>query len=204
MKMNANIPIVLAALLLVGAVFYWRRGAVGVSDTPQEAEWLEWSIIDDAQDAVGGFVAQAASFVGVETWRAPAAYAPAIRAAESRYGIPSGMLERLLYQESHYREDIITGAKKSRVGALGIAQFMPATAKEVGVNPLDPIASIDGAGRYLKRMYGSTGDWGLALAAYNWGLGNVQRKGIQNAPSETRNYYSSILAAVGGAGSALA
>jgi soluble lytic murein transglycosylase-like protein len=81
---------------------------------------------------------------------------------------------------------------------VGIAQFMPATAKDLGVDPLDPIASIDKSGGYLRRLYDSLGSWDKALAAYNWGIGNVKRKGLVNAPTETRLYVSQILSDVGG------
>lgn len=130
-----------------------------------------------------------------------AKYAPYIRAAETRYGIPSGMLHRLIKTESHFRTDIITGKLKSPVGALGIAQFMPATAKDLNVNPLDPIASIDAAGRYLKQVYGWVGkDWPRAVAAYNWGAGNVNKAfklhgsaWAQHLPTETKNYVANIV-----------
>lgn len=129
-------------------------------------------------------------------WQPPAAAAPyldAIRAAEAKYQLPDDLLARVLHQESRFRPDIIEGRTKSSAGALGIAQFMPATAAEMGVDPLDPFSSIDGAGRYLRRLYNATGDWEKALAAYNWGIGNVQRKGLGAAPLETRNYTAQIL-----------
>ena len=119
--------------------------------------------------------------------------------AEDQNGIPHDMLARLLYQESHYRADIIDGRTKSPVGALGIAQFMPATAQQLGINPLDPFQAIDGAGRYLASLYRQTSSWSQALAAYNWGIGNVTRRGLDSAPTETRNYYTQILADVNNA-----
>lgn len=129
-----------------------------------------------------------------------AKFLPYVIAAEKKYGIPSGMLDRLITQESHYRTDIITGTKKSATGAAGIAQFMPATARDLGVNPLDPIASIDAAGKYLKTIYGWVGnDWVKAVAAYNWGAGNVKKavaaygtKWLSYAPTETRNYVTNV------------
>ena len=132
-------------------------------------------------------------------WRAPAQYAGTIAAAESAHGIPATMLERLLWQECRYREDIITGRTRSPVGAVGIAQFMPATAREMGIDPLNVPQAIDGAARYLARLYRMFGNWSEALAAYNWGMGNVQRKGLASAPRETRDYYTSILADVNAA-----
>ncbi|CAN7402974.1 transglycosylase SLT domain-containing protein [Acidovorax sp. LjRoot129] len=129
-------------------------------------------------------------------WRPPAAYAGMIATAETTHGIPRDMLARLLWQECRYREDIITGRVASSAGALGIAQFMPATAREMGIDPLNVPQAIDAAGRYLARLYNKFGNWTEALAAYNWGQGNVQRKGLGSAPQETRNYYSQILADV--------
>lgn len=164
---------------------------------------------DQQNDTLGGWLADEA--VVIKEWgsdimnqisgwspdKIPAAYGPAIYAAEVAHGIPEWMLARLLWQESRYRQDIISGAKRSAVGALGIAQFMPATAAEMGINPLDPFQAIDAAGRYLARLYKSLGAWDKALAAYNWGIGNVQRKGLAAAPRETRNYYNEILADIG-------
>lgn len=128
-------------------------------------------------------------------FRLPAAAAPyamQIDQAEQFYGLPQSLLGRVLYQESRFRPEIIDGTKRSSTGAIGIAQFMPATARELGVNPLDPYDSIDGAARYLRKLYDATGDWTAALAAYNWGIGNVTRKGIDAAPLETRNYIEQI------------
>jgi soluble lytic murein transglycosylase-like protein len=133
-------------------------------------------------------------------WKPPASAAPylaAIAAAELKYGLPSNMLARLLYQESRFRPDIITGKTASPAGALGIAQFMPATAKQFGINPLDPFQAIDAAGRYLSQLFRKFGSWSEALASYNWGQGNVSRKGLAAAPTETRNYFTQILSDLG-------
>lgn len=129
-------------------------------------------------------------------WHPPAQYAGLIADAERANGIPTDILARLLYQECRWRKDIITGATVSPVGAQGIAQFMPATAREMGINPLNPPEAINAAGVYLARLYAKFGNWSEALAAYNWGQGNVVRKGLDNAPTETRNYYTQILADV--------
>lgn len=127
-------------------------------------------------------------------------YAPVIADAEKQYGIPTGMLHRLIKAESAFRSDVISGQRRSAVGAVGIAQFMPTTAKDEGINPLDPIASIYGAARYLKKVYGWVGnDWTKAVAGYNWGAGNVNNASkkygsnwLANAPIETKNYVGKI------------
>lgn len=152
---------------------------------------------DSGPTVVENIVSKTSTFLGL--WRPPALYADAIAASEARNGLPADMLARLLYQESRYRADIIDGRTKSPVGALGIAQFMPATAAQLGVNPLDPFQAIAGAGRYLASLYRQTGSWSEALAAYNWGIGNVTRRGLDSAPTETRNYYTQILADVNNA-----
>lgn len=112
-------------------------------------------------------------------------------------GIPPDLLYRLLNEESRFRDDIITGATRSPVGALGIAQFMPATAREwLGSEAaaLDPTKAIPGAARYLAWLIRQfKGNTKAAVAAYNWGIGNVQKKGLDNAPAETRKYVSAIL-----------
>lgn len=148
----------------------------------------------DEPNLIDEFMSTTRTALGL--WRPPAKYAAAIAAAEAAHGLPVDMLARLLWQESRYREDIIKGRVRSPAGALGIAQFMPATARELGIDPLDPAQAIPAAGGYLARLFRMFGNWSEALAAYNWGMGNVQRKGLAAAPRETRNYYAQILADV--------
>lgn len=115
-------------------------------------------------------------------------------------GVPPLILAWLLWKESRYSAAIIDGTRRSAVGAMGIAQFMPATAaQELGSTAaaLDPAQAIPGAARYLAKLYRGTGSWTGALAAYNWGIGNVQRKGIDSAPAETVDYYTTILRKAG-------
>lgn len=143
-------------------------------------------------------------------------YASAIATAESRYGIPTDLIARVLYQESRYRPDIIAGEKRSPVGALGIGQFMPLTGEEYGLvdydlppktpgrkiiadRRTDPYASIDATGRYLRNLYRMFNDWRSALMAYNWGPGNVAKYNRGEAitvPMETSQYVAQITADV--------
>ena len=115
-------------------------------------------------------------------YEAPAGSAPYlgdIIAAENANGIPRGLLANLLYQESHFREDIIRGETVSPSGALGIAQFMPDTARQwLGSvdAALQPQKAIAGAGKYLAYLAQRFGSWRTAVIAYNWGEGNVSRK----------------------------
>jgi soluble lytic murein transglycosylase-like protein len=125
-----------------------------------------------------------------------AIYVDHIRAVERSLGLPADLLVRVAYQESRFRADIISGAVRSSAGAAGMFQLMPVHWKEV--DPLNWQASAAYAGRYLKSLFKQFGQWSMALAAYNWGPGNLARYGIESAPLETRNYYSQILADVGG------
>ncbi len=166
-------------------------GAFELPSIPDPLPYLE--------DALNRTTSAVRSALGA--WRPPAKYAEAIRQAEDANGIPRDVLARLLWQESRYRDDIISGRVKSPAGASGIAQFMPDTAPEWAVNLYDgnPFDDIAGAGRYLAWLYKRHGNWTEALAAYNWGTGNVARKGLARAPLETRNYYGQILADVNAA-----
>lgn len=160
-------------------------GVVGAVDTVAD------SITSAAGEIMGTVNETTKKIFALPAGAAP--YAAAIDNAEKNYGIPETLLARLLYQESRFRSDIISGKTKSPAGALGIAQFMPATARDFGINPLDPYQSIDAAARYLAQLYKKFGNWESTLAAYNWGQGNVARKGLESAPLETRNYVAQIL-----------
>lgn len=185
-----RVPVIALSFGLVAAsILIMRRAQAQTFDlTPSDLNITE-NIFGDAMTTIANTL-----------WMPPAAakpYLPAIKAAEAKYGLPENLLARLIHQESRYRQDIITGKTKSPAGALGIAQFMPATAKQFGINPLDPFASIDAAGRYMSQLYKQFKSWDKALAAYNWGQGNVSRKGLASAPTETKNYFSQILADIG-------
>ena len=124
-------------------------------------------------------------------------YAADIVAAELNNGLPPKLLARLLYQESRYRPDIINGETVSSAGAVGIAQIVPKW--HPGVDPYNPQDSIYYAAGYLRKLFDKFGSWRRALAAYNWGPGNltkaIDRAGdnwISEAPKETRDYVTQI------------
>lgn len=78
-------------------------------------------------------------------------------------------------------------------GASGIFQHMPATAQELGIDPFDVNQSISGGVKYMGQLLNQYKDPTTALAAYNWGMGNVNRQGLQNMPKETQDYIARIL-----------
>ena len=107
---------------------------------------------------------------------------------EQQYNLPQNLLKSVAYTESRYNPNAT-----SPVGASGMFQFMPATAKQYGVDTSDPYSSADGAARmYATLLKQNNGDLNKALAGYNWGQGNLNKKGLDNAPQETKNYISQI------------
>lgn len=108
---------------------------------------------------------------------------------EQKYGLPQGMLNAVMRTESSGNPNAV-----SPKGAQGLFQFMPETAKELGIDPMNPEQAADGAARYLKQHYDRFGDWNLALAAYNAGPGNVQKYGGIPPFQETQNYVQKVSA----------
>jgi len=118
-----------------------------------------------------------------------ALYEPLIREAEVRYRLPHGLMLALVWAESRFNPMAISPA-----GAAGLAQLMPATARELGVsNRHDPRQNIEGGARYLRQMLDRFGDVHLALAAYNAGPGAVARAGGIPRNRETPAYVRSVL-----------
>lgn len=111
---------------------------------------------------------------------------------EKQYGLPHGLLDAVWNKESGRGKSLVSNA-----GAQGDFQFMPKTSAAYGVNPWDFNQSSDGAARmYRDLLKSNNGDLGKALAAYNWGQGNLNDKGVEAEPAETRNYVRDISAAV--------
>ena len=124
-------------------------------------------------------------------------YIAAAHAAEEQYGIPRGLYVGQLEQESAWRPEVISGKKASSAGALGIAQFMPDTAEDEGIDPLDTAQAIPAGAAYLAKMHKSTGSWTGALTAYNWGIGNYKKwlSGERKTqPKEAREYAGKVQA----------
>jgi soluble lytic murein transglycosylase-like protein len=121
---------------------------------------------------------------GIQRWSGVA-----MQAADAN-GIPREFLLKLLSQESGFKPTSI-----SRAGALGIAQFMPATAIAVGLkDPFEPVSAIHAAAAHLATLVKRFGNLGLAAAAYNAGPERVSAwlSGRRGLPEETRNYVRRV------------
>jgi hypothetical protein len=113
-----------------------------------------------------------------------------LRGLDASHGLPKGTLENIWNTESgqSFSPDTTSSA-----GAKGAFQFMPATAREYGVNTADFKSSAEGAARYLKdSMREFNGDLNSAIASYNAGIGRVARTPFEALPYETRNYVQKV------------
>jgi len=114
----------------------------------------------------------------------------AVASAARAHHLPVPFFANLIWQESAFNPRSV-----SPVGAQGVAQFMPGTAKEYGLNnPFEPIQALHAAGRFLGRLLSQFGNLGLAAAAYNAGPGRVNdfMTKRRKLPDETKNYVVRI------------
>lgn len=147
-------------------------GSVGATPVEVDAALAPQSVTDALDSA------------GPARWR--------VRVAQlaAKYDISASLLEAVVWQESRWNELAI-----SPVGARGLAQLMPGTAAQMGVNPGDPMANLEGGARYLRlQLDAFGGDIEKALAAYNAGPGRVQKAGGIPNIRETQAYVASIMA----------
>lgn len=108
-----------------------------------------------------------------------------------RQGLDPAIALHALYRETGGLKD--PEKARSKAGAIGVMQLMPATAKYLGVDPTDPYQNIQGGVTYLKQMQDKYQNPQLTLMAYNAGPGRVDKalrspQGLASLPSETRNY----------------
>ncbi len=125
-------------------------------------------------------------------WREPALHEVHALLAEAArvHDLPPRLLHAVAERESRFRH-----RSRSRAGAIGIMQLMPATARQLGVDPYDPRQNVMGGGAYLAAMLDAfDGDVRLALAAYNAGPAAVRRFGGVPPYAETQAYVRAILA----------
>lgn len=114
---------------------------------------------------------------------------------EGKHRLPKGLLAAMIARESAGDPNA-----RSPKGALGLMQLMPDTAKELGVDPNDPAQNVAGGAQYMRQLLDRyQGSLPHALAAYNWGMGNLDRQGFEGMPQETRDYLQAVAAKLGDA-----
>lgn len=125
---------------------------------------------------------------------------PALSNAETAFGIPAGLLARIAYQESRFRQDIIDGTTVSSAGALGLMQLMPqffdTVQRPTPFSDQDTLDQINQAAALLAANYRTLGDWTAATAAYNAGAGTIHKVLAGNAtlPAQTAEYIDQVSA----------
>jgi hypothetical protein len=116
-------------------------------------------------------------------------YDDTINEMAKKYNVSPELVKSVVKTESNFNPNA-----KSPVGAGGLMQMMPGTAADLGVKDrFNPEQNIEGGTKYLAQLskkYG--GDMDKTLAAYNWGPGNVDKKGLGNMPKETQNYLKKV------------
>lgn len=131
-----------------------------------------------------------ASFTGVADAAGPERFRARVAELAAKYDISPTLLEAVVWQESRWNAGAV-----SPVGARGLAQLMPGTARQMGVNAADPMANLEGGARYLRMQLDAFGgDLERALAAYNAGPARVQKAGGIPRIRETQLYVASIMA----------
>jgi hypothetical protein len=118
-----------------------------------------------------------------------------VEAAARTNNLPLEFFARVIWQESHFQSQAVGPLTHTGQRALGIAQFMPGTAKERGLlDPFNPVLALPKAAEFLAELRSQFGNLGLAAAAYNAGPRRVQEwlAGTGGMPSETRNYVLAV------------
>jgi len=105
-----------------------------------------------------------------------------------RQGVEPALVLAVAATESNFKADAVSGK-----GAIGLMQLMPSTAEELGINPYILEENIEGGVKYLAKLLKKYGKKNLALAAYNAGMGIVDRYGGVPPFKETQNYVKRVL-----------
>lgn len=174
-------------------------GTVSVRQGAGAANWVVVSPASDqtVDESGSPVVIPGGAITAMSPAPVPSQYAAALSQAAGAANISPALLAALVWQESRWNAQAV-----SRKGAIGLAQLMPGTARDLGVNPMDPVANLNGGARYLRQLLDKfDGNVEMALAAYNAGAGRVRNAGGVPAIAETRNYVTSIVRRISSSGS---
>lgn len=173
-------------------IFMAMRNSTITSHGPAQASYANVSIqagkpIEVTQPAAMK-PERAAQQTVISPARAREKYAPIISRTANAYNLDPKLITAVIQTESGFNARAV-----SPVGAQGLMQLMPGTASELGLTkPFDPEQNIKAGSKYLKQLMDRYhGDTRLALAAYNWGMGNLERN-PGRIPQETVNYVAKV------------
>jgi soluble lytic murein transglycosylase-like protein len=168
-------------------------GSDGAVKTLSDTPGASWSSNDELEDPtqLGDDIVipdKAMTVLAERGWSGN--YAQAMVEIAKANDISPYLLEAVVWQESRWNP-----AAVSRAGAIGLAQLMPGTARDLGVDPRDPIQNLSGGARYLRQQLNRFGgNVEKALAAYNAGPGRVMTAGGIPSIPETQAYVRAIVA----------
>jgi hypothetical protein len=177
----------------------WLAANAGRFHFRQRYAWEAWHfgfVLNAGSSSVGYRNGGDGASSGTLPAFVPARFAPAIARAAQRWSVAGALLAAQLYEESHFNP-----FAQSKAGALGIAQFMPATAAGYGLaDPFDADRAIDAQAHLMRDLLRAFGAVPLALAAYNAGPEPVRACGCVPPIPETESYVADILGLLHGAG----
>jgi len=184
-------------LVVSGGVHAWLTRNAGAFGFVQRMSWepWHWGFLPGCGGGQPGATAAVATAGGLQQW-VPARYRQLVLRSARAAGITPALLAAVLKAESDFNPRVVSSA-----GAQGIAQFMPGTARGMGVDdPFDPTQAIPGSARLIASGIREFRSVPLALAAYNAGGGAVRRyRGIPPYP-ETQAYVAKVMALAGQGG----
>ena len=166
-------------------------GTVAVREGSGAATWqvVNSPASDQVVSVNGGAAVPQSAVTVIDPAPVPQQYSAALDFAARSASVSPQLLAALVWQESRWDAKAV-----SPKGAVGLTQLMPGTARDLGVDPTDPLANLLGGARYLRQLLDQfDGNVEKALAAYNAGPGRVRSAGGVPAIAETRNYVASIV-----------
>lgn len=163
----------------------YRANSDAAEEQPSPASAPRQSQLQDLTD---GITAASTTVLSSQPRTDAAWLDPIISRASRKYGVDVGLIKAVIKAESDFNPQAV-----SHAGARGLMQLMPATARSLGViDSFDPEQNVMGGTRFLKDMLQRyNGNVDAALAAYNWGPGNVDKR-PDHLPRETRDYLARV------------